>query len=102
MKILAGKPSSSQVNKVQEEKTDPRLCSFCGKKGHENKQKTYNDLRKAGCLSFGKKCKNCGFKCVFRKKGEKKEETPHDSKKLTVGAFWKLGLQRRKSSYPRS
>ena len=34
MKILAGKLSSGQVNKVQEERQDRRSCGFCGKKGH--------------------------------------------------------------------
>ena len=55
MKILAGKLSSGQVNKVQEERQDRRSCGFCGKKGHGKNPD--GDLRKADRPVFGKKYK---------------------------------------------
>ena len=57
-------------------------------KGH-GKSPNY-DLRKADCPAFGKKCKKCGLKGhnaeVCKRKSDKKDETPHDSKKTTAGA----------------
>ena len=47
MKILGGRLSSGQVNKVQQEREDQRSCTYCGQKGHGQSQS--NDLRKADC-----------------------------------------------------
>lgn len=63
MKILAGNLSSGVVNKVHEDREDPRSCQFCGKEGHGRNPGF--DLRKADCPAFGKKCKKCGLKGHF-------------------------------------
>jgi hypothetical protein len=87
-KILGGRLSSGQVNKVQQEREDQRSCTYCGQKGHGKSIR--NGLRKADCPAFGKKCMKCcqkgHFAEVCKKKGDKKDETPHDSKKTTARA----------------
>jgi hypothetical protein len=79
MKILGGRLSSGQVNKVQQEREDQRSCTYCGQKGHGKSPS--NDLRKADCPAFGKKCVKCRrkghFAGVCKMKGDKKDETLH-------------------------
>ena len=86
LKILGGKLSSGQVNKVQQEREDHRSCTYCGQKGPESPN---IDLRKADCPAFGKKCAKCHQKGhyagVCKMKDDKKDETPHDSEKTTAG-----------------
>ena len=88
LKLLGGKLSSGQINKVQQEREDHRSCTYCGQKGHGKSPNI--DLRKADCPAFGKKCAKCHqkghFAGVCKMKGDKKDETPHDSKKTTAGA----------------
>jgi uncharacterized protein YfaT (DUF1175 family) len=88
LKILGEKLSSGQVNKVQQERENHRSCTYCGQKGHRKSPST--DLRKADCPAFGKKCTNCHQKGHYTRfckmKGDKKDETPPDSKKTTTGA----------------
>jgi hypothetical protein len=63
MKILGGRLSSGQVNKVQQEREDQRSCTYCGQKGH--RKSPSNDLRKADYPAFGKKCGKCRQKGHF-------------------------------------
>jgi hypothetical protein len=88
LKMLGGKLSSGQVNKVQQEREDLRLCNYCGQKGHGKSPNI--DLRKADCPAFRKKCAKCHQKGhyagVCKMKGDKKDETPPESKKTTAGA----------------
>jgi NADH pyrophosphatase NudC (nudix superfamily) len=60
LKILGRKLSSGQVKKVQQEREDQRSCTYCGQKGHGKSPS--NDLRKADCPAFGKKCAQCARK----------------------------------------
>jgi hypothetical protein len=73
---------------VQQEREDQRLCTYCGHKGHGKSPSI--DLRKADCPAFGKKCakfhQKGNYAGVCKKKGDKKDETPNDSKKKTEGA----------------
>ena len=75
------------VNKVQQHREDQRLCTYCGQKGHGKFPNI--DLRKADCPAYGKKCAKCHQKghhagaCKTRR-GDKKDENQHDSKKTTA------------------
>jgi hypothetical protein len=54
LKILGGRLTSGQVNKVQQEREDQRPCNYCGQKGHGKSPNI--DIRKANCPAYGKKC----------------------------------------------
>jgi hypothetical protein len=88
LKILGGKLTSGQVNKVQQDREDQRSCTYCGQKGHGKSPNI--GVRKADCPAYGKKCAKCQQKghyagaCKSRR-GEKKDETQHDSKKTAAG-----------------
>jgi hypothetical protein len=60
LKILGGKQTSGQVNKVQQEREDQRLCTNYGHKGHGKSPNI--ELRKANCPAYGKKCAKCQWK----------------------------------------
>ena len=80
--------ASGQVNKVQQDREDQRSCTYCGQKGHGKSPNL--DLRKADCPAYGKKCAKCQEKghydavCKSRR-GDKKDEVQHNSKKTTAG-----------------
>ena len=62
------------VNKVQQDREDQRLCTYCGQKGHGKFPNI--DLRKADCPAHGKKCAKCHRKDIMqgfaRQEGETK------------------------------
>jgi hypothetical protein len=76
------------LNKVQQGREDQRSCSHCGQKGHGKYRSI--DLRKTDCPAYGKRCAKCQQKghyagvCKSRR-GDKRDEVQHNSKKTTAG-----------------